>query len=279
LLVLLLAWPTAGPLRHRLPRFVRGLVSKRTVVGLAIFLVFVTLYGMVNYQRWGDPLKFSDPLACITYTAEVEPGRFARLEAYGAFNIHQLWYGALYYFFPIWKIIRPDGQFLFSEFERRMLDGVEPPPSSFLLSDPLLLVLGGAFLLQLPRLARGRLLDLRATAALTIGFSIPVLLILTFFYMAFRYRTEFYPLLEFTAFLGFYAICVNPDRFDALSRGGLALLLITSAGLGIVCSHLFLFLYKISPFTNRVSAPDGWVDLYLTQLKLIFPSIAQRLHL
>jgi hypothetical protein len=279
LLVLLLAWPTAGPLRHRLPRFVRGLTSTRTVVGFAILLVFVTLCGMVNYQRWGDPLKYSDPVACITYTAEVEPGRFARLEAYGAFNIHQLWYGALYYLFPIWMIIRPDGQFLFSQFERRMLDGVEPPPSGFLLSDPLFLVLGGAFLFQLPRLARGRLLDLRATAALTIGFSIPVFLILTFFYMAFRYRMEFYPLLEFTAFLGFYAICADPGRFSPLSRSRLSLILIASAGFGIIYSHFALFLYKISPFTNRISVPDGWVGLYLVQLKLIFPSIAQRLRL
>jgi hypothetical protein len=278
LLVMVLAWPAAESRRSWLPRLVRGLVSTRTVVGLAILLGFVTVSSIVNYQRWGHPLQFFyDPHAYITYMTE--PERLARLEAYGMFNIRRLWYGILYYFCPIWTIIRPDGQFLFSEFETRMLDGVEPPPSSFLLSDPLLLVLGGAFLLRLPRLARERLLDLRAVTALMIGFLIPAFLMLTFFYMAFRYRMEFYPFLEFTAFLGFYAICVNPGRFSALSRGSLSLILIAGAGFGIIYSHLALFLYKISPFTNRVSAPDGWVDLYLTQLKLIFPSIAQRLHL
>ncbi len=276
LLVLLLAWPTTGPRRHRLPRFVRGLASKRTIVALAILLGFVTLCGIVNYKRWGDPLKFSDPANYIYYIRE--PERLARLTVYGVFNIQRLWYGLLYYFFPIWTIIRPDGQFLFSEFETRVLDGADTPPSSFLLSDPLLLVLGGAFLLQLPRLARERQLDLRATAALTIGFSIPVLLILTYCYMAFRYRMEFYPFLEFTAFLGFYAICVNPGRFPAASRGSLSLILIAGAGFGIVCSYLLLFLYKIAPYSNRVSAPDGWVNLYLAQLKLIFPSIADRLR-
>jgi hypothetical protein len=276
LLVLVLTWPSIGPLRDRLPQFVRGLASKRTAVGLAILLGFMTFCGMVNYQRWGDPLKLTDPHA-IGYVTD--PGRLARLDASGAFNIHQLWYGVFYYFFPIWTIIRPDGQFLFSEFETGMLDGVEPPPSSFVLSDPLLLVLGGAFLFQLPRLARGRLLDLRATAALTIGFSIPVFLILTFFYMAFRYRMEFYPLLEFTAFLGFYTICADPGRFSPLSRSRLSLILIASAGFGIIYSHFALFLYKISPFTNRISVPVGWVGLYLVQLKLIFPSIAQRLRL
>ena len=278
LLVLVLAWPPAGSLGDRLPRFVRALTNTRTVVGIAILLGFIMVSGIVNYQRWGDPLKFFyDPHTYITY--KMMPERLARLEAHGVFNIDRLWYGMLYYFSPIWAIIRPDGQFLFSEFETRMLDGVEPPPSSFLLSDPLLLVLGGAFLFQLPRLARERLLDFRAAAALTIGFSIPVFLILTFFYMGFRYRMEFYPFLEFTAFLGFYATCVNPAQLSALWRSRLSLILIASAGFGIIYSHFALLLYKISPFTYWVSVPDGWVDLYLTQLKLIFPSIAQRLHL
>jgi hypothetical protein len=165
------------------------LASKRTAVGLAILLGFVTLCGIVNYQRWGDPLKLTD-FRSIGYVAD--PGRLARLEASGVFN------GVFYYFFPIWTIIRPDGQFLFSEFETRMLDGVEPPPSSFLLSDPLLLVLGGAFLLRLPRLARERLLDLRAVMAVMIGF----------------------PLLEFTDFLGFYAICADLAGFPHYRAAG-----------------------------------------------------------
>jgi hypothetical protein len=75
----------------------------------------------------------------------------------------------LYYFFPIWTIIRPNGQFLFSEFEALLIDHIETPPASFLLSDPLLLMLGSAFLLRLPRLARERVLDLRAAAALMFG--------------------------------------------------------------------------------------------------------------
>jgi hypothetical protein len=102
---------------------------------------------------------------------------------------------------------------------------------------------------------------------------------LTFAGMAFRYRMEFYPLLEFTAFLGFYAIGVNPGRFAALSRSTLSLILIVGAGLGIVCSHLFVFLYKLSPVVITISVPDGWVNLYFSQLRVLFPNIAQRLHL
>jgi hypothetical protein len=277
LLVVVLAWPPTGPLRDRLAAFIRGLASKRTVVAFAILLGFMMLSGTVNYQRWGDPLKFADFRFYILYVRE--PERLARLAELGAFNIKCLWYGILYYFFPIWTIIRPDGKFLFSEFQTWHLGGVEPPPGSFLLSDPLLLVLGGAFLLRLPQLARERLLDLRAVAAPIIGLLIPVLLMLTFEGMAFRYRMEFYPLLEFTAFLGFYAICVKPDQPSALLSSNFSLILIASGGLGIICSHLQLFLYKISPATNRLPVPNGWVDLYFSQLRRLYPSIAQRLHL
>jgi hypothetical protein len=264
------------------------LTSRRTIVALTILLGFVTLSGTANYQRWGDPLKFTgDPTAYIGFFAA--PGRLTRLETYGVFNIERLWYSILYYFLPIWTVVRPDGQFLFSEFETRILDGVETPPSSFLLSDPLLLVLGGAFLRRLPQLARERLLDIRAVAALMIGFLIPIFLILTFMYMAFRYRMEFYPFLEFAAFLGFYAICVNPGQFSALWRSRLSLILIASAGFGIVYSHFALFLHKISPpvnymrggaDTNAVSSANGWVYYYYYScLRSVFPSIAQRLHL
>jgi hypothetical protein len=287
LLIVVLAWPPAGSLRDRLPRFLWGLASRQTVVGLGILLGFVALAGIVNYQRWGNPLEFYyDPRTYIGYTTA--PWRLARLETYGVFNIGRLWYGILYYFFPIWTISRSDGQFLFSEFETRMLDAVETPPGSFLLSDPLLLVLAGAYLIRLPALARERRLDLSAVAALIIGLLIPVFLILTFMYMAFRYRMEFYPFLEFSAFLGFYAICVNPGEFSALTRSRLSLILIAIAGFGIVGSHLTLFLHKISPPGNyvsegadarAVSPANGWVDYYRFCLRAIFPSLAQRLHL
>ena len=282
LLILVLAWPSTGPLGSRLRWLAYGLASRRTLVGVAILFGFVTLSGIVNYQRWGNPLTFAGDVGNYN-TVIPRPDRLARQAAYGIFfNIHRLWYGLIYYFFPIWTIIRPDGQFLFSEFETRIFDGVEAPPSSFLLSDPLLLVLGGAYLMRLPQLAREHLLDLRAATAIMFGFLIPVFLVLTYIYMAFRYRMEFYPLFEFAAFLGFFAICVNPVQFSVLSRRGLSLVLIISAGLGIVFSHFALFLHKISPpgnYAAGASPANGWINYYRLCLKSVFPAMAQRLHL
>jgi hypothetical protein len=281
LLILVLAWPAAGPVGSRLRRFAYGLANRRTFVGLAILCGFVTLAGIVNYQRWGNPLTFAGDVG--NYNSVIpRPDRLARQATYGIFSIKRLWYGVIYYFFPIWTIIRPDEQFLFSEFETRIFDGVEAPPSSFLLSDPLLLVLGGAYLLQLPQLARAHLLDLRAVVAIMLGFLIPVFLVLTYIYMAFRYRMEFYPLLEFAAFLGFFAICVNPVQFSVLSRRRFSLILISGAGLGIVYSHFALFLHKISPpgnYAAGISSANGWINYYGLCVKSVFPSVAQRLHL
>jgi hypothetical protein len=281
LLILVLAWPRTGPLASRLWRFAYGLASRRTLIGLAILFGFVTLSGIVNYQRWGNPLTFAGDVG--NYNSAIpRPDRLARQATYGIFNIQRLWYGLIYYFFPIWTIIRPNGQFLFSEFEARIFDGVEAPPSSFLLSDPLLLVLGGAYLLRLPQLARERRLDLRAVTAIMCGFLIPAFLVLTYIYMAFRYRMEFYPLFEFAAFLGFFAICVNPVQFSELSRRGLSIVLIISAGLGILFSHLALFLHKISPpgsYAAGTSPAIGWINYYRLCLKSVFPAIADKLHL
>src|SRR5262249_26236006 len=105
--------------------------------------------------------------------------------------------------------------------------------------------------------------------------------------MNFRYRMEFFPFLEFSAFIGFYAICIRPDRFSMSYRKRLSLILIASAGFGIVYSHFLLFLYKISNFgdyahpgadTRPVSPAEGWLGYYNAQLHAVFPSIAKKLR-
>jgi hypothetical protein len=60
------------------------LASKRTVVAFTILSGFATLCGMVNYQRWGDPLKFADWRIYIIYFDE--PEHLAHLAEYGAFQ-------------------------------------------------------------------------------------------------------------------------------------------------------------------------------------------------
>jgi hypothetical protein len=73
--------------------------------------------------------------------------------------------------------------------------------------------------------------------------SVGGILMLTAISMAFRYRIEFYPLLEFGAFLGVYAFL----RYSRQPPGRHAVWLLGSGAIiSIVGSHSVLLLYKLS---------------------------------
>jgi hypothetical protein len=105
-----------------------------------ILLGFAIATGAVNQGRWGNPLVFAD-FTRYAMSLDTEPERLAHFAAYGAFNPARIWLGLSYYFLPVWAIARSDGQLLFSEAQGRMIDSMELPIGSFLVSDPLLLVL------------------------------------------------------------------------------------------------------------------------------------------
>ena len=285
LLLVALAWSETNPTSNGISCFSRALRCRCNLIALAILLVFASLCGVVNYERWGNPFVFADFHTQIVFVRM--HFRDPLLTAYGEFNIERIWYGIIYYLCPIWVVIRPDGHFLFSEFELKMFDGVELPPGSFLVSDPVLLILGVTFFWRLPQLRRGHLVNLWAVAALMIGFSIPICLMLTAMDMAFRYRMEFYPFMEFAGYLGFYAMCVRPDQYSAPLRRRLYCLLIASAGCGIICSHLLLILYKLSQFGGDYKLPwimgehpegaAAWVRLYHSAFKTIIPIVEKKL--
>ncbi len=92
------------------------------------------------------------------------------------------------------------------------MDAVELPPSSFFLTD-LLPILFLACLCCLPSSAEDRtqqlLADLHMRSPSPPGSSIPCLLMLTAISMNYRYRMEFYPLIDLLAFLGLYITVVN----------------------------------------------------------------------
>jgi len=107
----------------------------------ALILVgFALATGVVNQGRWGNPLVFAD-LSRYAMSLDAEPERLVHLATYGAFNPARIWLGLSYYLLPIWAITRGDGQLLFAEAQARMMDAIELPPGSFLISDPLLLAL------------------------------------------------------------------------------------------------------------------------------------------
>jgi hypothetical protein len=234
---LLLLWLAA---RHG------GVMQRRFVAAVALLLAGVVAAGVVNAMRFGSPLVFQN--VAISLANAYLPDRLPRLEQYGIFGFSRIWYGLLYYFVPVWFLIRPDGRLLFAETDQRLMEATEMPPSSFFATDLILLALLAALLWILLRpAARVRTLDVGALAAVLGGLAIPALLMLMFSSFNFRYRMEFYPLFDLGAYMGFFVLAsgVRPPR---PRWPNLTWPVWAATAIGVVTSHAVLLLYQLSNF-------------------------------
>lgn len=214
---------------------------------------FILITAIVNIGRWGDPLVFM-PLSRALILSKY-PERLARLHAYGAFNPLRLGYSLLYYFLPLWVLRDGGGQLWWDDFRRHLYDGVELPPSSFFVSDPLLI---GLAVYGFVVVCRNRDKVRRAFALLAgLGLFIPCALILIELYLCFRYRMEFYPFFELFAFLGFGALAARP-------AGRVPAIVVTGALVSVVTAHAMWMLYMLSPLgpAELAMGPLGVVDFY-----------------
>jgi hypothetical protein len=232
----------------------------RFLFPVAILVVFAGLAGLVNCKRFDNPFVFHMPRETLYVYPDGVPG----LDDYGEFNPLRIPYGLMYYFAPVWFLHGGDGGFLFHSFKERVMDLVELPPSSFLISDALLLALaiGGA-----ASILRNRPLTIdRGTAgAIACGLALPPLFMLTAYAMAHRYRMEFYPLLEFLALIGGFAAVGPALRWQRKSGPVIALAIIS-----IVASHVVLVAYKVSSGGSPDPSRDVPVSYYRVFKKLIF---------
>src|SRR6266481_3305294 len=252
----------AGPIHVWVGAGFRVLSKGRFIAPLMVLALFTSAAGLVNYKRFGNPLVFANMSIQIhTPTSHgVHVDGVPALEEYGAFNPRRIPYGLMYYFAPIWFVPSGDGGFLFDDYRKRELDLAEPPPSSFFLTDPLLLVLAAAGFGALWR--RNRMALSRPAAGLiAAALALPPVLLLMAVAMAFRYRMEFYPLFVFLALIGAFGTKAEIAAPRPRSSTGLVLL----AMVGIVASHLVLAVYKISPWGNLDPFQD-LLQIYQTGL-------------
>jgi hypothetical protein len=190
------------------------------------------------------------------------PDRLPRLERYGLFNIRRIPFGIIYYFFPIW-VFRAD--FLSGLNTRivELFDAFELPPSSFFLSDPLTIYLAiGGLILVL----RGRLPSSSASLAkmLLLGLALPPVMMLMAWYMTFRYRAEFMPLL--VALSCFQAANWSAGGSPTVARraGNLLGLLCV---LQIASTQIIRTAYTVSPLgPSDEYVAAGIADLYLGRI-------------
>jgi hypothetical protein len=234
-------WRAAAPGSFPMALLARFLPAALTLCG------FAAITGFINYERFGNPFAFTDPQ---NYLWAMMHGRdrLIRDQEYGIFNIVRLGYGLVYYFFPVWVMRGADGALLWSAFQHRTIDSIELPPSSFFISDPLLI---GLTIFTLFRLVRSRdAVDRAIAVPVLVGLCVPIGLILTFVSMSFRYRLEFYPFFELCAFLGFGLLLSRskppPRRLFA-----------TAAVAGVVSAHAFWLLYMLSPLGDAGSLLGG----------------------
>jgi len=255
---LLLAWLAARQ---------GGLTQRRFVAAISVLLVCAVTVGVINQMRFGNPLIFQN--AYINVANQYLPNRIPQLERYGNFNISRLWYGLMYYFAPVWFLIRPDGRLEFAETDIRLIDVTELPPSSFFLTDLILLGLSAALIRVLVRNRFGvRNVDVGAAIALLSGLTVPVLLMLTFTAFTLRYRMEFYPLIDLAAYMGFFVLASD---VPARNR---AWIVWSAVVIGIVSSHLVLLLYQLSNFGPAhlwlEQSHADWTHLYYWRLASMF---------
>ena len=122
----------------------------------------------------------------------------------------------------------------------RLFDALELPASSLALTDPLWCVLAAGGLV--PAL-RGRLCP--GSRALLAGLCLAPALMLTAWYMAFRYRVEFTPPLMLLACLGLARLARQLEP-SGLARARFALLCL--AGLQVVSAAAAGLRYRDAPF-------------------------------
>lgn len=218
------------------------LISRQVMLPVLILAVFAALVATVNYGRWGNPFVFVDmhfnPIM-------MESGRIAVIDRYGEFDLRRIPFSVIYYFFPITLF----AAYPYEHFPFHHYDGVEPPLGSFLFSDPANLLLAVTFFLALIRNNVPPELDRRHVTALLFGFLAPVLLMLSYFFLAFRFRGEFYPLLEFAAMLGFFVVSRSSLWASRSAGWRFEKAVSYSVIIGICASHVMLIAYKATEWT------------------------------
>lgn len=247
----------AGDARPWIVRLYRAALQRRTLIALAILLVFVIVAGIVNAGRFGNPLTFAD---YRHHLGSLFPGHMERLQNYGLFNLERVPFGLIYYFFPIWVLRGADGNLMLDEYRYRLIDVAELPPASFLLTEmlPILLMVLVCWRTDIfhrwkPRLSQG--------FAIATGLAAPGGLMLTAMGMTYRYRMDFLPLLEFVSFLAIP--CLSREYAVHRMARGLRISLVVATIVGIVAAHVILVLYKLSPLgPGQMHLHEGIVNLY-----------------
>ena len=211
-------------------------LSPAVVLGLGILVT-----GFVNFERWGNPLTFAD----FRYYDWLyrHPDFVDVFLKHGEFDVGRVWIGALYYATGVPYLLK--GVPPFDAFLRSHVAGIEAPPITPLLTNPITILLAGIGVYRLwwkPQLCRHCASLLRLTL---IGHASAVFLILAAMFFTLRFRFDFAPFMTLSTLIGYRSVCLSvaAAREDWQRR-----VLVTAVGLcalGILSSHYVLLIHKV----------------------------------
>jgi hypothetical protein len=248
-------------------RLGRVLAQHRMLIPLGIIGALIVITGAVNYFRWDNPATFAN--YDLYLDNQQFPDWLPRIQTYGSFNLHRVPFGLIYYFLPIWVLSGSHGQLLFAHTKAQLFDRVEVPPSSFFLTDLFALCLIALLAVALwRRRAHGLHPVGQWAVALAIGLFAPCMLMLSYISMTYRYRMDFYPLIDLLAFMGLYVTLTDEAMlatFARLRRWMTAALMVSVAS-----SFMALSLYDLA------LSPPGKLHAYYHQGVQLFYRINAR---
>jgi hypothetical protein len=208
---------------------------------LLILAAFALIAGVVNYNRWGNPLTFAD----FRYAdvARHHPLMMAVVRNYGDFNVTRIGTSLLYYATGIPFLLK--GVSPFSEYLHARFLQLQAPPSAALLTNPLTIILAALGLYRLVWRPDIRAEGVAMLRLALIGHAAAVFLILAAIFLALRYRLDFAPFMTLAAFIGYRSFAFAAADAPDDRRRTIRVAAISLCALGIVCSHYVLVLDKV----------------------------------
>ena len=208
---------------------------------IGVLLLFGAVVGLINFARWGNPLTFAD---FRYYYWGLKQHNFQDvLQNYGEINFGRIWIGGLYYATGIPYVLK--GVHPFSEFLDSRVAGIEAPPFTPLLTNPLAIFLAGLGVYRLwwrPLLPGRALAILRLTL---VAHASAIVLILAAMYLTMRFRFDFTPFMALAAFVGYRAISLTGATASERVSKRLSVAAAGLCVLGILGSHYILLVHKV----------------------------------
>jgi hypothetical protein len=230
-------WPASGKVLVRAGSALAR--DPRISLPVLVLGLLAVAAGIVNFGRWGNPFAFGGN--GYTYWAQRQPNVIVAVSDYGQFNLDRIGIGVLYYATGIPYILKSVPPFA----GLLRFAVMEAPPFTPLFTNPLTVILAGVGLYRLwcrPDLQPRSLATLRIAL---VGHACAVVLILTYFNFALRYRFDLTPFMTLAAFVGYRSLSVTVAGFSAAWRRRMLIAAVGLCVLGVVGSHYVLLVHKV----------------------------------